>query len=121
MAPDKFRIGQRVIWITPRPDSREYRATVVSQRERRPHVDTGRQQFVYRLNVDGHGTHHESGTLYAAPESALRPLYDGDQVVSWSACAWRPTEVTAEQLNEQMRHAGRAMYEVLERISREAP
>ena len=92
---DKFRVGQRVIWTTPKPDSREYVATVLSQRERRLHISTRRHYLVYRLDVDGHGSRHESGCLYAAPERELSPLYDGDQVVSWSTCAWRPIAVKA--------------------------
>jgi hypothetical protein len=92
---DKFRVGQRVIWITPKPDSQRYVATVISQRERLPYVDTGRHYLVYRLDIDGYGTRHPEGTLYGAPERELRPIYDGDQPASWSTCAWRPSGVMA--------------------------
>ena len=92
---DKFHVGQRVIWITPKPDSRRYVATVLSQRERREKLSTGKRHLVYRLDVDGHGTRHPRGTLYAAPEPELRPIYDGDQPASWATCAWRPCGVIA--------------------------
>ena len=92
MPRDKFHVGQRVIWSV--PGSEEHRATVRSQRVRLPHQDSRKISLVYPLDVDGKGTHVEGRTIYAAPEPELRPLYDGDQVVGWSTCAWRPKEVS---------------------------
>ena len=91
MPRDKFHVGQRVIWTTPARN--EYRATVISQRELRQCEESGRLVLAYWLDIDGLGSRGERGCRYGAPEPELRPIYDGDQPVAWSECAWRPRDL----------------------------
>jgi hypothetical protein len=83
---DKFHVGQRVRHIPTTSN-----CTVASQRQLAPHHETQKLSAVYYLDVDGLGKRDRRG-WYAAPESELRPIYAGDEVVSWSECAWRPKE-----------------------------
>jgi hypothetical protein len=91
---DKFWVGQRVIWKTCNGD---FTATVLSQREPREYLLSGRIHRVYRLDVDGHGERAPNRMLYAAPQRELRPIYDGDQHGSWEEverlCGWSPAKV----------------------------
>lgn len=88
---DKFHVGQRVVWRV--PDGVEYVATVTGRRAPYRYKGTGRLYLVYPLDLDGYGTKATDGCMYAAPEPELRPLYDGNQRVTWSECAWHPQKV----------------------------
>lgn len=91
---DSFKIGQRVIWTGRAISSSRRRklrliCTVRSPRIMLPYRETARRYLAYKLEIDGQ-QRDRRGYLFAAVQSELRPLYDGEQPASWETCAWRP-------------------------------
>lgn len=86
MAKDLFWVGQRIRITKGRVDLRPVLSELLGQPGT---VTDGRkireepiQSYAIKLdNFPGE---------FAAVQEALEPLYDGDQKISWSECAWKP-------------------------------
>ena len=77
----KFSPGQRVEMVIPSIPRLNYpkgtRATVVKVSPGSP------------FELPCYGIQMDDGKGLRAWEDEMRSVYDGDQVVSWTACAWR--------------------------------
>lgn len=87
---DKFRVGQKVRIIKSKhPERVGLIATITQKRAWRKHLD-GNLIFGYRLDLP---PKNKSAKFCSYPEESLAPVYDGDEKISWSECAWNPNEV----------------------------
>lgn len=86
MSTPKFRVGQRCIALSNIVKRDKRVCTVVGIAG---HDDIS---WVYWIDVP----EFPPPPRWYIAERYLRPLYDGDQPVSWADCAWKPKEKQLE-------------------------
>lgn len=86
---DKFHVGQMVRVVkthVPKMVPIGSIVTIVSPRRKGTGVFSGPGLF-YEISAKS-----PLGDFLLAREENLAPVYDGDQPVSWSECAWKPAK-----------------------------
>lgn len=95
---DKFRVGQKVR-IVQAPNYPDLLGTVcIIKTPQRIFSAPDGPFYGYQLDII------RDGSILNAFEHQIEPLYDGDEVSSWSACEWKPKpEVIDNKLPEVWR------------------